>query len=381
MAAIERHPVVTQITQELEAHLADWFGEGTTLTTPLPVIQSRKWSYLMRYGVRMPAGLDTALLVKIPREPGILTLDGAIKAEQWYAATRLEYDTLQAIATTFTEVSTEIFCTIRPLVYLPQWNAIVMEEMPAQPLKSALLKGRMIVGMAEDWHQFETALNRAGCWLRIFHEKLGNLTYQPFNAVDVRAEIERDLNHLEAVTARKVDTKTLRVAFERSLIALQKASVPVAALHGDFNCANILLSPDGRVSALDMNNNLRGSVYQDLATLITDLFTRKQAFMAYGLFVRNHRLERGADAVLEGYFGAEPYNQELLNVACALAITRKWIRDEEALAQSSAAVRLLNLPVRFGIRRYFWHLISRYLSNNVFTPPEPKVALTVKRRV
>lgn len=381
MAAIERHPVVGQITDRIEKHLAEWFGEGAVLAASLPAVQARKWSYMMRYEVHVPAGADTALLVKIPREPGIQTLDGAVKAEQWYAATRLEYDTLQAIATTFTADGAEIFCTIRPLVYLPAWNAIVMEEMPAEPLKTAMLRGRMILGIESDWQQFETALNRAGHWLRIFHERLGNPAFQPFDAAEAQAEIERDLSRLEGLTDQQVELEPLRAAFERAVGGLSRVAVPVAALHGDFNCANILLSSDGRVSALDMNNNLRGSVYQDLATLVTDLFTRKVTFVAYGLFARSRHLERGARAVLEGYFGGEPWNDALLNVACALAVVRKWIQDEEALAQGSAASRLLKLPLRLGIRRYFWHLICRYLRESMGEIPAPKIAVTSRRRV
>ncbi|HEX8683674.1 MAG TPA: phosphotransferase [Ardenticatenaceae bacterium] len=379
MAAIARHPVVIQITDYLTGHVAGWFGENARLAEGDPSVTERTWSYMMRYEIAVPDGADTALLVKIPREPGIVTLDGAVKAERWYRATRLEYDTLQAIATTFE--GEEGFCSIRPFAYVPEWNALVMEEMPSQTLKKALLQRRMVLGGAEEWQTFETVLNRAGQWLRIFHDRLGNPESEPFDVAGARGEIERELSRLDVATRQQVDARPLRAAFDRALAGLQRAVVPIATLHGDYNCVNVLVCADGRVSALDMNESVRGSIYQDLATLLTDLSTRKAIALVYGLTGKGRRLERCSGAVLKGYFGQQPYNREVLNLACALAVVRKWTRDEEAMAGGKATVRLLKWPVRYGFRRYFGRLAYVFLNAETEDSGALSVALAPEMRV
>jgi hypothetical protein len=52
----------------------------------------------------------------------------------------------------------------------------------------------------------------------------------------------------------------------------------------------------------------------------------------------------------------------VLNLACALAVVRKWTRDEEAMAGGKAAARLLKWPVRYGFRHYFGRLVYGFLN-------------------
>lgn len=349
--------IAAQIVARIVARLPEWF-DGATLAVSLPEVQVRQWSFFLRYPLRTADGKAGAVLVKIPREPGITTLGQAVAAAHLAPVTRQEYETLQAMAAVFAGEGAPLGA-IRPLVYLAEWNALVMEELPARPLKKLLLQPRMALGLPQDWQPFEAALASAGRWLRTFHEQLGERRTEPPGAWELRTEIERELGRLAPL-----DAAPLRVAFDRALVAVTQRPMPVATLHGDFNCANILVLRDGCVAALDPNDSKRGPIYLDLGTLVADLATRKVQVLSNGLFVRRSRLENCRAAVLEGYFGAKPADIQMLDLACALAVVRKWALEEQTLTRARGARRLAARAYAVLMRRYFSRLVRRYLRSD-----------------
>jgi hypothetical protein len=108
-----------------------------------------------------------------------------------------------------------------------------------------------------------------------------------------------------------------------------------------------------------MNEDLRGSVYDDLATLMTDLLTRKALLLVYWPLARGRRLRQSCEAVLRGYVADGPFDGRALDLACALAVVRKWRLDEEEQAAGSGG--RLARALRPGFRRYFGRLAQSYL--------------------
>ncbi|HYN89900.1 MAG TPA: hypothetical protein VER55_15310, partial [Ardenticatenaceae bacterium] len=189
MTSWDNLAVVTQVSAQVARQIPTWYGDGAALLGALPDQRARTWSFFMRYGVRLVDGTLTGLLVKIPREPGIATLEGAVAAEHLRPLAQQEYETLLAIAAAFEGSTSDSYCSVRPLAYLPEWNAIVMEELPAEPLKAIILRGRMMLNRDRDWVAVEQALARAGTWLRLFHERVGALKHEPFPAEEYERKI------------------------------------------------------------------------------------------------------------------------------------------------------------------------------------------------
>jgi hypothetical protein len=352
--------IAEQLAHALRTHLTQWYGHDADFVSLVPSVSRRPWSYLLRYQIAVQDGAGQSLLVKIPREPGIDTLAQAVKAEQWYRATELEYQTLRAIEAVFAKEAQD-FCSIRALAYLGEWNALVMEEMPASPLREVLLRPIGVLGSGAERRWREMVMRRSGRWLRIFHTALGEPATDVNWITQTRAQVGHELLCLEHAMSRRANLAPLRSAFER-VLARQRENVPVATLHGDYSCANVLVRPDGRISVLDMNENVRGSVYQDLATLVVDLRTRKALVIRYAGLLQTRRLAELAGPVLEGYFGAEAHDAEALHLACALAVLRKWRQDEEAVLAARLGRAVPQRIVRHVFRRYYRSLALRFLS-------------------
>jgi hypothetical protein len=354
---IGEEQILDKITAHISSYISEWFGEGAVLSR-LP----QRWnvlreSFFLRYTVRLPDD-SVVLRVKIARRATIPTLGEAIRNQRLRNLTRQEYETLTAISGVFGRITDPDFCFIQPVAYLAEWNAIVMEELLASPLKkylqfSTALKSR------HHWRDFEMALNRAGRWLHVFHQQLGEPQDELFLAKDGQAEVDQLLGRLGRAT-NQVNIERLRKAFTRILGAIQPTKIVVSACHGDFHCGNILLTSDGRVGALDTNRQKRSPIYSDLGTLITDLETCRPQMLSGGLFIRPSVLEQCKALILRGYFADRAFEKSLLNFYCALAVLRKWMTNEEKITAKHTQNFAVQLFVPL-MRNYFWYVLECYL--------------------
>jgi hypothetical protein len=361
MIAGEAEQLIPQVTAALSAQLSAWFGVGATFSTPQPKLSPRRWSVFLHYPVQRPTGAPTTILVKIPRRPEIPTLAEAIAAEKLRLACQQEYQTLAAIAATHTAHASQSCTAIRPLAYLSDCNALVMEELQATPLKSLILTPQTLLARPAHQARIETTLTRAGQWLRIFHQNLGKSRSEPHAVDHLQQDVDQALQRLSALLPAQTTLAPLQAALNTTLHTLQSVPLPVALLHGDFNCANILVAPDGRVAVLDNNTDLSGVIYHDLAKLLCDLATRKVQVLSQGLFLRPAHLARYRQALLTGYFGADAYQAQALDLALAVAILRKWTQDEQLLASMTGAKRLAAATLTPLLRRYFQQLVWSHL--------------------
>jgi hypothetical protein len=361
--------IASGIAGSIRLALPGWFGDGAVLLSPVPEFVRRTWSFFLRFKVTVAAEEERAILVKIRREPGCETIAQAVAVQGLFPAARAEYSTLQAIAQRVAPVDPLSFCAVRPLQFLEMWNAIVMEELPARPLKELLMSARMVPGLEQDVSQLEATLQRAGRWLAVFHREAGALEVQPLDGPRVWQEACHLLERLGEHTGA-AGTELIGNAFARRLSELEGATVPVALAHGDYSCANILVMADGRVTAFDAHAQRRDWIYGDLARLISELSTRKLQVLSYGRFIPEGRVRRYTRGVLDGYFDRNSPDWRLLHVAVALAITEKWLGNEEALAERPP-VHVLAHPVLPIMRRYFRHLILGHLSAEPTAHVEP----------
>lgn len=353
--------VIEQITTYIQSCLSAWFGNGASLALAAPGLRRRKWSFFIRYLVNRPAAPPLGLLVKVPRLKQMASLADAAAAQELVPFTQIEYETLVQVSAAFEREGMHAFRAIRPVAFLARWNAIVMEELPSQPIKNLLSRPGMILGIEEDWRPLINALLNAGRWLRIFHTQIGRVEMQPLLDQHIGREIEETVTELEQENHGRADLEPTRQMLKSRLEHIGDIFVPVANLHTDMTCANIFVTPDGRVGVLDPGASVRAPVYKDLAVILNDVRTRFVQVMTNGRGYPAERLEECKRAVLQGYFGAAPFDEDVLALYSALAVIHKWAQDERELRETRGS-RLVAPLVSPYLRGFFRSELMRYLS-------------------
>src|SRR5688572_30903163 len=111
---------------------------------------------------------NQAILVKV-RHSEKMNISQAAVSEKIGQEAREEYETLQRLQSLFgKEENSSLFMAIRPLALYEDLNAVVMEEADLRTLRSFFRAPKMLIeGQARQ--TFESYLELAGRWLRIFH--------------------------------------------------------------------------------------------------------------------------------------------------------------------------------------------------------------------
>ncbi len=351
--------ILNAMTTQIRSSLGGWFRNGPSLTAG-PRVRARRWSFFIRYAIQRPQCGPMGLLVKVPRLEEGSTLAEAVSATELVPYTRMEYEALSKLATAFKWEEINTYCTIHPIAFLPDWNAIVMEELPLRPIKHFLSRPDLLLGRAAAWHELTDLFGRAGGWLRIFHSRVGEIEVARLDLAPVETAIGQALTELAVASSHQLDLGRLEAKLCAMAHAVANVPVPNADLHGDLSGANVFVTPDSRIGVLDPNGHMRGPVYHDLATLITDPIART-SFMITGR--SNAQRERFADikaAVLEGYFGSQPYNAQVLDLYSALVLVHKWTRHEKRFAALQGPAKLAGLALRPHVRDYFWSELNEY---------------------
>lgn len=358
MSESDAGAIVRRISELVDKSVPEWVT-GATVASVEPEMIVRPWSFMFRYPLTNHAHAG-AVLVKVARHKD-MELPEAVADKALLYRTEKEFEMLSTIAQIFGDMDgTNEFCFVQPLEILPEWNALAMEELDARVLKDYFLKPYMVIGAHKDWDKVTTLLKRSASWLRQYHHGAENgVDVQSLNDSGLRARIENTFTRLEALLSRKWLT------FKASMLSwcddLGERPVPMAMLHSDFHCGNILVTPDYRVGALDADM-VRGPVYLDLAKCYADLKTRSVQVLTFGNFIRRRQLENCYRAIVQGYFGADNFDEELLKFFVSIAILEKWMFDEEAIPQFSGAKAILFKLLSKWRRTYFLHMMRRQLA-------------------
>jgi aminoglycoside phosphotransferase (APT) family kinase protein len=169
------------------------------------------------------------------------------------------------------------FAVPRPLAYVPEVNALFLEEVAGRRLRDAV---------SED----ETLTGRAGAWLATFHGS-GFANERARDPETQRASITRwteEVPRLRSV-ARELD---------RAL-----ASVPtvVEAVHYDYSPTNVLLQENGATFAVDFDEVGMGDPAFDVAHMDAHL-----GLLSFRRFGTPGRLAAARDAFVCGYARIAP---------------------------------------------------------------------------
>ena len=349
MSMRESEKIVEEISVYVRDNASLWHA-GAAVLPSSPAIVTRPWSFMLRY----PLSSSSAILVKVARHKG-MTLAESVTENELLERTKREFEMLSSIARVFErENRNGDFSFVRPLKILPRWNALAMDELDAQPLKNYLMDARIAFGESAKWSLFEELLGRAARWLHAFHQGTGEIDEIPLAETPLFENAKNTLDELQIYLPQNTLTPVF-ADLQENYQELATRPVKIAMLHGDFHCGNILVSPDGRVGALDADM-ARGAVYRDLAKLLADLQTRSIQMLTRGKFLSEEKLARTKKCVIANYFGDEFCDTDLLALFIRLAILEKWLIDEGNLTQSKGCKSLLRKILKDWRRSYFFKL-------------------------
>jgi hypothetical protein len=184
----------------------------------------------------------------------------------------------------------------RPLDYLPESSALVMEEVSGRALMELLPRfmwGEKEVRIAE------TECTRIGQWLRFFHDIDRAAQPEPLNTEGRWPGLEEtmcELRHAEF-------EKNLYPLLESFVVPLAPRAVraprPIANIHGDFTVDNVMLNQQS-VIVVDVCSGFRNAIDLDIASFLNSLLSLRLT-----RFVPWSAIERMRERFLFGYFGTE----------------------------------------------------------------------------
>ena len=353
-----------QIIADLDANLPLWYQGSVPLSDLLPRLRSRKRSFTLRYPFQMAGGGRSALHVKIPRGAEALSLPQAVASPSLKAAGYCEFTAICRVAEIIAQAADPFFVSLKPVGYLPRWNAILTEELPGRPLDAMLLDPRLRLGLPGLRRRFEAALFHAGRWLRVYHDGCGDAQPGLMRIANIPSRVSSKILQLNQKFVQRLRLNDLERAFQAVLELNDRIEVPFVTQHGDFYCRNVLLTPDDRVCVIDFDPemNKRAPLYHDLSTLIADLWVQKVKVHSLGFLIRSDYLCRCEMNILRGYYQAEGGVREwgseqfLLSLFCATSTfdALHWYGMRQP---TNFVEQVLHIP----ILQYLRHISQKYL--------------------
>jgi len=349
-------PILQDITRHIDQSLGGWYGSASELISQTPEVRSYTNSFLLRYGVRTQAG-SKVILVKIRRNPKMESLKSAITARELHGSIPDEYNTLQFVHERIGDGHAN-FTAIRPLTYLQEYFAIVMEEFPSRSLRQLLYQQRRSGNTSE----LMTAARRAGELLRFFHEKVHSVIESPYSSSDFLTHVESFASRLETYTRGRITSGSIVNAFARRLSTRELRSIPFSAAHQDMTSDNILYSDaTGKVCLIDIRTK-PAPIYSDLALLLVHPETYRDQIFRAGRFFSRELLREYRDSILTGYFGGGSTDRFLVDLFCAMRILDKWTMHEDLFHRYKRWKRVFTRPLAPFVTAYFRRELDRYLT-------------------
>lgn len=358
--------LLARLTEAIALGVPSIYGKDSHLDSVPPVELHRRYSFIFRYWVKLSDGKAQPILVKIPHDYWMTSLQEAMESDHIQDVVRSEFETLTTIADAIHDSDQPSLTAIRPRVLLLEFNALVMDEIPIRMLKTELSRVPIILGSQKGWQDFESYLQASGEWLKVIHEKFSANPPSSLAQLGVMGKVKSQLSVLH--DSYDLSLSQLHDLFERLFDCVKLVDAPFGSLHNDFHPGNIFITKDGNVGALDPNWVESGPTFDDLASMMIYPETGKMQILMLGLRFRPLLRRRYQQAFLRGYFGTSQVPLAALYFLCAADILEKWCDIEKILISSSSKVyrygSWLLLP---WIRFYFRRLITVYLTEGIRT--------------
>ena len=252
------------------------------------------------------------------------------------AMARHEYDGLSMISAGFGDSDRTRFGIARPLAWLPEHAAFVMDHVSDQTLRQRLMaNSRLRPGGAR---LNVASLVNAGAWLRIYHGLRPAGVLQ--SRLGQRTQVIELFEQYAKFLAGRAGHTSLLTALARSGSARADAALlgelPLAVGHGDFVARNLFESVSGRITVIDPMPRWLVPPYEDVARFIVGMRLLGMQIITQGMAFGQQELDAYEDAFVRGYFGEDPVPREALHVYHLLILMDKWSAAQQPAPRRTA---------------------------------------------
>lgn len=357
--------IIHKLTGAIIHKIPTWFDQQARFIHQAPTAIRYQNSFAFLYTLTLADQSSITLRVKIHRLEGNNSLASAIADPNLKIVGRKEFNFLKIIARGIQEQNDPQLGFIRPIAYLPRWNAIIMIELDAISFREIVFHPKMRLGDKHYRHRFEKAIYATGKWLRVYHQHLGKIEKKTFNADELGQKNAQRFKQIMQMGISNPSIEALRKKFIQVLKIINHRPATYAHQHGDFHFSNILLSPDDKVIIIDMDPRYqeRLPIYADISALLTDIKVQKMLLKSLGFLMSESYLQKSQQLLLDGYFVDAPPDEIFLALYSATGMLRAihWYR-ERAL-EMSGAKKLLSTSAYPFMQRYFCRKAHTYLDH------------------
>ena len=238
---------------------------------------------------------------------------------------RLQYLALTSIYEYFAHLDNERLGAIHVLDYLPQYNAIIMEESRDPSLQQLFFRENRLHVLTSE-NGLASAFRNAGLWLKEYH------AMPKEEGVQIRHQHQDQ--YVESIVKL---TDFLTRAWGGESFFKQTASIvtqvgrevlpevlPLALGHGDYAMRNILIGSNARVTVLDTFAKWRVPIYEDIGYFLNALKTSYPQVISQGFLYSPSRIAVYEHAFLQGYFASGNLPSSTIRLYEILALLDKW---------------------------------------------------------
>lgn len=354
----EDKAIIEYITGTLRSSLDVWYGTGSTLNSYTPEIRSYRNSFMLVYPVTTADLQGKTILVKIRREPKMSSLSQAVYADI-HQNVPSEYASLLYVYERMGHMEAD-FGAIRPLSFLEEYSAIVMEEFPSLTLRQLLNKQRSSKSVDATCH-LKDAARKTGKWLYYFHHHLHTPYNQAYTSADILREVQGYVERIETRSRGRVQARPILEAFSAKLADIPIESIAFSQSHADMTSDNVLYSEDQRVCIIDIKTR-PAPIYADLGLILIHPETIRPEIFTGGRYYRPSVLSQYRAEIIAGYFAEEPGNEVFARIYSAVKVLDKWLMYEELLSRYKGAKHVLSRPTAPFISAYFNGLLRKHLN-------------------
>jgi hypothetical protein len=362
---IAEQSVATDVTGQLRERVSGYFPElaGHQPHIRLVTQRNRLNSVLCAFVVSTDAG-DQRLLVKFARDRTAArsTVNGAANSRPRLfpmpdsdRKTELEFSALSRIRDHFIGLHDSRFGVLRPLDYLREQRALVLEHVLHPSLSRLLTKSCRFTLRRTN---LETAIRNAGAWLRVYH-RLPGLAHTR-DRHETRSDFLQSVGEFVSfLAAANSDTQwigSIAAQVESAADSMLPQMLPLGMSHGDFAPRNIFLGPGEQVIVFDTLARWRAPIYEDIAHFLIALKLARAQVYSLGCAFSETMIARYERAFLRGYFEDDVIPFGAIRLFEKLVLMDKWASLIHQHQRSTGISRLTRLAVlslwSLGIRRY-----------------------------
>lgn len=309
-------------------HLCRYYPELSSHELSLSQGYSRtyRWSDHLEFAVLVDGStIGSDILIKVPRACDCSgRRQVGTRPDSQEKSSEREYEALRTLHRHLADDEMGGITAVRPLGFIPEFAAIVMEKVPGRNLleiaEAAVTLGQEVLATQ--------AARKAGGLLRALH-RIDHGDYPRRAALDKEGCLTKLSSFVDALQRLGLPKPYLR-HLQDTVRIMQKAidqiqeEISLTFAHGDFYPENIVISEQGAAYTIDTTLHRLAPTLEDVTTLLVGLDTMKLSILLGGGLIKRSAIEQMRSAFLHGYSGDEPLSSHMVTLYQIIILFKRW---------------------------------------------------------